>query len=51
LSLAIQAAAGAKTEIYLDAAKWAELAGCWLEKRFALFPFGKAVFEEMLEQG
>ncbi len=48
---AIQAAAEAKTEIYLDAAKWVELAGCWPEKRFALPPFGKAVFEEMLEQG
>ncbi|MDO4337393.1 MAG: alpha/beta hydrolase [Eubacteriales bacterium] len=37
LALSTQATAGEKSQIYPDAAKWADLAGCWLEKRFALF--------------
>lgn len=36
LSLATPASAGIKTMVNADAAKWADLAGCWLEKRFAL---------------
>lgn len=36
LSLATPASAGTKSQINGDAAKWADLAGCWLEKRFAL---------------
>ena len=36
LSLATQATAASKKQIQPDAAKWADLAGCWLEKRFAL---------------
>lgn len=36
LSLATQASAGTKSQVDADAAKWADLAGCWLEKRFAL---------------
>ncbi len=36
LSLATPASAGGKTMVNADAAKWADLAGCWLEKRFAL---------------
>ena len=35
LALATPATAVAKTQLYPDAAKWADLAGCWLEKRFA----------------
>ena len=35
LGLATQATAAAKSQMYSDAAKWADLAGCWLEKRFA----------------
>jgi acetyl esterase/lipase len=36
LSLATQASAQARSEIYPDAAKWISLAEAWLEKRFAL---------------
>lgn len=50
LSLASQASAGARSEIYPDAAKWTDLAGCWLEKRFALPLTEKSAFEMMLEQ-
>lgn len=46
-----QAGAGAKSQIYADAAKWTELAGCWLEKRFALPLPEKTEFEEMMEKG
>lgn len=51
LALATQASAEAKSQIYPDAAKWADLAGCWLEKRFALPLPEKSSFEEMLEKG
>lgn len=51
LSLADQSAAQAKSQIYPDAAKWADLAGCWLEKRFALPLPEKTSFEELLERG
>lgn len=51
LALAAQASAGAKSQIYPDVAKWAELAETWLEKRFALELPEKTAFEEMLEQG
>lgn len=47
LALATQASAEAKSQIYPDAAKWADLAGCWLEKRFALPLPEKSSFEEM----
>ncbi|MGF0033864.1 alpha/beta hydrolase [Bariatricus sp. SGI.154] len=51
LSLSTQASAEARSLIYPDAAKWSELAGCWLEKRFALPLPEKSSFEELLEQG
>lgn len=49
LALADQASAGSKTQMNADAAKWADLAGCWLEKRFALDLPEKTAFEEMME--
>lgn len=51
LGTADEAGAEAKSQIYPDAAKWVELAGCWLEKRFALPLPEKSSFEEMLEKG
>lgn len=51
LGLADQATAEAKSQIYPDAAKWADLAGEWLKKRFALPLPEKSSFEEMLEKG
>lgn len=36
LALSTQASAGTKNHICPDAAKWSDLAACWLEKRFAL---------------
>lgn len=36
MSLATQASVTTKSQIMQDAAKWADLAGAWLEKRFAL---------------
>lgn len=51
LGLATQATAAAKSQMYSDAAKWADLAGCWLEKRFAFELPEKTAFEEMLEKG
>lgn len=51
LGLATQASAAAKSQIYPDAAKWADLAGCWLERRFALDLPVKTAFDEMLEKG
>lgn len=51
LGLATQATAAAKSQMYSDAAKWADLAGCWLEKRFAFDLPEKTAFEEMLEKG
>lgn len=51
LALADQASAEAKSQIYPDAAKWADLAGCWLQKRFALPLPEKSSFELMLEKG
>jgi len=50
LSLSTQASAQSKSQIYKDAAKWTELAGCWLEKRFALPLSEKSSFEELLGQ-
>ncbi len=51
LSVSTQASAVAKSQIYPDAAKWVELAECWLAKRFALDLPEKTSFEEMLEKG
>ena len=51
LGLATQSTAAAKSQVYPDAAKWADLAGCWLEKRFAFDLPEKTAFEEMLEKG
>lgn len=51
LGLATQATAAAKSQMYSDAAKWADLAGCWLEKRFAFDLPEKTSFEEMMEKG
>lgn len=36
MSLATQASVTTKSQMKPDAAKWADLAGVWLEKRFAL---------------
>ena len=51
LGLATQSTAAAKSQVYPDAAKWADLAGCWLEKRFSFDLPEKTAFEEMLETG
>ena len=51
LAAADPTSAEAKSQVYPDAAKWVELAGCWLEKRFALPLPEKSKFEEMLERG
>jgi acetyl esterase/lipase len=51
LSLATQATALARSQIKSDASKWADLAGAWLEKRFALDLPDKTFFEEDLEKG
>ena len=51
LALATQACAASKSQVYPDAAKWADLAGCWLEKRFAFDLPEKSPFEEMMEKG
>ena len=51
LGLADQASAAAKTQVYPDAAKWADLAGCWLEKRFSFDLPEMTPFEEMQEKG
>jgi acetyl esterase/lipase len=51
LSLATQATALARSQIKSDASKWADLAGTWLEKRFALDLPDKTFFEEDLEKG
>ena len=51
LALATQATAASKKQIESDAAKWADLAGCWLEKRFAFDLPDKTPFEEMIEKG
>ena len=50
LALATQATAASKKQIQSDAAKWADLAGCWLEKRFAFTLPDKTHFEEMIEK-
>lgn len=46
LSLATQATAAAQSQIKPDAAKWADLAGAWLEKRFAFDLPEKTPFED-----
>lgn len=51
LALGTQASAESASQMYPDAAKWSDLAGCWLEKRFALPLPEKSSFEELLEQG
>lgn len=51
LGLATQASAESKSQIYADAAKWSDLAGSWLEKRFALPLPEKSSFEALLEKG
>ena len=49
LSLADQASASALSECNPDAAGWTELAGKWLQKRFALPLPEKSAFEIMIE--
>jgi len=49
LSLSTQASAGAKTQIYPNAAKWIDFVGGWLEKRFALHLPDKTPYEELYE--
>ena len=51
LGLADQASASAWSECNADAAAWAELAGKWLFKRFALPLPAKSAFEVMIENG
>lgn len=48
LSLSDQSTAQARSQIYPDAAKWADLAEAWLEKRFALPLPEISSFEELL---
>lgn len=50
LSVATQASAISKSQMNADAAKWMDLADCWLEKRFALDLPERTPFEEMIEQ-
>lgn len=45
LATATQASAISKSQISRDAGKWMDLAGCWLEKRFALELPDKMPFE------
>lgn len=49
MGLADQASAQALTDCNADAAAWAELAGKWLQKRFALPLPEKSAFELMME--
>ena len=51
LALADQTTSAAWSQTNSDVAKWAELAGAWLQKRFALPLAEKTEFEEMLERG
>lgn len=51
LALADQAAAGARSQIMPDAAKWVPLAAAWLEKRFALNLPRLTDFERMMMDG
>lgn len=51
LGLADQASASAWSQCNADAAGWAELAGKWLFKRFALPLPEKSAFEMMIENG
>lgn len=48
LSLADQASAGARSQIYPETAKWVPLASAWLEKRFALTLPQLTDFERMM---
>lgn len=50
LSVATQVSALSKSQMNADAAKWMDLADCWLEKRFALDLPERTPFEEMIEQ-
>lgn len=50
LSVSTQASAMAQSQIDQDAAKWVEMAECWLQKRFKLELPEKTTFEMMLEQ-
>lgn len=50
LSVSTQASAISKSQMNADAAKWMDLADCWLEKRFALDLPERTPFEEMIEQ-
>ena len=49
LSAATQASAASKSQINKDAAKWIDLAECWLEKRFALDLPELTPFEMMMK--
>lgn len=48
LSTAMQASAGAKSEMNPDAAKWIDLCDAWLMKRFAFDLPDYTPFQEML---
>lgn len=49
LALATQASAEAWSQTSPDAAKWTDLAGCWLEKRFALPLNEVCSYEELIK--
>ncbi|MDE7066576.1 alpha/beta hydrolase [Schaedlerella arabinosiphila] len=51
LALSDQSSAESLSQVYPDAAKWADLAGAWLKKRFALPLPEKSSFEKLLENG
>ena len=51
LALSDQSSAESLSQVYPDAAKWADLAGEWLKKRFALPLEEKSSFEKLLENG
>ena len=51
LAFSDQSSAEYLSQVYPDAAKWADLAGEWLKKRFALPLPEKSSFEKLLENG
>jgi acetyl esterase/lipase len=51
LSLATQASAEARSQLVFDVARWTELAGRWLNKRFALDITERTEMEIMMERG
>lgn len=50
LALSTQASAGARSQIYPDAAKWIDLVSAWLQKRFAIELPEFTEFEQALQK-